>query len=108
MRFLRHIVPIILFSILCSLKLKRLRILPVVDLDAEIQLDSWTPPPLWKLIQSEGQIATDEMYRVFNMGIGIIIIVDKDSVAEVQKLISEPTFVIGQLVKGEKKVRLIQ
>jgi len=83
------------------------RILPD-DLDAEIQLDSWTPPPLWKLIQSEGQIATDEMFRVFNMGIGMVIIMDKDSVAEVQKLIPEPTFVIGELVKGEKQVRLIQ
>ena len=78
------------------------------DLDVEIQLDSWTPPPLWKLIQSEGQIATDEMYRVFNMGIGMILIVDKTKVEEVQKRIHEPTFVIGQLVKGEKQVRLIQ
>lgn len=78
------------------------------DLDAEIQLDSWTPPPLWKLIQSEGQIATDEMYRVFNMGIGMVVIVDQTKVGEVQKLIPEPTFVIGQLVKGEKQVRLIQ
>jgi phosphoribosylamine--glycine ligase/phosphoribosylformylglycinamidine cyclo-ligase len=78
------------------------------DLDAEIQLDSWTPPPLWKLIQSEGQIATDEMFRVFNMGIGMVIIVDKTKVAEVQQLIPESTFVIGQLVIGEKKVRLIQ
>ncbi len=78
------------------------------DLDAEIKLDSWTPPPLWKLIQSEGQIATHEMFRVFNMGIGMVIIVDNKSVAEVQKLIPEPTFVIGQLVKGEKKVRLVQ
>jgi len=83
------------------------RVLPD-DLDAEIKLDSWTRPPLWKLIQSEGQITTDEMYRVFNMGIGMILIVDKDSVAEVQKLIPEPTFVIGQLVEGEKQVRLIQ
>jgi phosphoribosylaminoimidazole (AIR) synthetase len=78
------------------------------DLDAEIKLDSWTPPPLWKLIQSEGQIATDEMYRVFNMGIGMVLIVDQAKVEDVQKLIPEPTFVIGQLVKGEKQVRLIQ
>jgi len=83
------------------------RVLPN-DLDAEIQLDSWTPPPLWKLIQSEGQIAADEMYRVFNMGIGMVVIVDKTNVEEVQKRIHEPTFVIGQLVKGEKQVRLIQ
>jgi phosphoribosylaminoimidazole (AIR) synthetase len=60
------------------------------------------------LIQSEGQIATYEMYRVFNMGIGMVVIVDKTKVAEIQKRILEPTFVIGQLVKGEKQVRLIQ
>jgi phosphoribosylformylglycinamidine cyclo-ligase/phosphoribosylamine--glycine ligase/phosphoribosylformylglycinamidine cyclo-ligase len=78
------------------------------DLDAEIQLDSWTPPPLWKLIQSEGQIATDEMYRVFNMGIGMVLIVDPTKVEEIQQHIHEPTFIIGQLVKGEKHVRLIQ
>jgi len=77
------------------------------DLDAEIKLDSRTPPPLWKLIQSEGQIPTDEMFRVFNMGIGMIVIVNQTKVEEVQKRIPEPTFVIGQLVKGEKKVRLI-
>jgi phosphoribosylformylglycinamidine cyclo-ligase len=64
--------------------------------------------PLWRLIQSEGQITTDEIYRVFNMGIGMIVITDKDFVAEVQKLFPEPPFVIGQLVKGEKQVCLIQ
>ncbi len=82
------------------------RILPD-DLDAMIHLDSWTPPPLWKLIRQKGNIATDEMYRVFNMGIGMVIIVDKTKVTTVQKIIPEPTFVIGELVKGERKVQLI-
>ena len=77
------------------------------NLDAEICLPSWTPPPLWKLIQSEGHIATDEMYRVFNMGIGMVIIVDETKAAEIQSLIPEQTFIIGKLVNGEKKVRLI-
>jgi len=77
------------------------------NLNAEIHLTSWTPPPLWKLIQSEGQIATDEMYRVFNMGIGMVIIVDKTKAAEIQSLIPEPTHIIGELVNGEKKVHLI-
>jgi phosphoribosylaminoimidazole synthetase len=81
------------------------RVLPD-DLDAVIHLDSWTPPPLWKLIRQKGNIATDEMYRVFNMGIGMVIIVDKAKVTEVQKIIPEPTFVIGELVNGKKKVRL--
>ena len=76
-------------------------------LDAEIHLTSWTPPTLWRLIQSEGHIATDEMYRVFNMGIGMVIIADKTKAAEIQSLIPEQTFIIGQLTAGEKKVRLI-
>lgn len=81
------------------------RILPD-DLDAIIHLDAWTPPPLWKLIQQKGNIAAEEMYRVFNMGIGMVVIVDKTKVAEIQNLIPEKTFVIGELVKGEKKTRL--
>ncbi|MBI5353157.1 MAG: phosphoribosylamine--glycine ligase [Chloroflexi bacterium] len=81
------------------------RILPD-DLDAVIHLTSWTPPPLWKLIQQKGNIATDEMYRVFNMGIGMVMVVDKTKVDEIQNRIPEPTFIIGELVKGEKKVRL--
>jgi phosphoribosylaminoimidazole synthetase len=82
------------------------RILPD-DLDAKIQLGSWTISPLWKLIQSEGHIAADEMYRVFNMGIGMIAIVDKTKSAKIQKLIPEQSFIIGELVSGKKKVRLI-
>jgi len=76
------------------------------DLDAQIQLNSWRPPPLWHLIQSEGQIASEEMYRVFNMGIGMIAIVDKSSADDFQSSISEPSFIIGQLVKGKRKVIL--
>jgi phosphoribosylaminoimidazole synthetase len=82
------------------------RILPDT-LDAKIEISSWPVPPLWDLIQQTGSIATDEMYRVFNMGIGMILIVDKDSVAEIQSMIQEQTFVIGELVKGTKKVQLI-
>jgi phosphoribosylaminoimidazole synthetase len=82
------------------------RILPD-DLDAKIQLGSWTISPLWQLIQSEGHIAAAEMYRVFNMGIGMVLIVDKDSVSKIQKLILEETFVIGELIAGHKKVQLI-
>ena len=81
------------------------RILPD-DLDAKVQLGSWQMPPLWNFIQQTGNVATDEMYRVFNMGIGMIAIVDKESAVNVQKLIPEETFVIGELIKGEKKVQL--
>ena len=81
------------------------RVLPDV-LDAQIRLNSWLPPAFWSLIQSEGQIAAEEMYRVFNMGIGMVAIVDKSSSADFQSSISELSFIIGELVPGERKVIL--
>ncbi len=81
------------------------RVLPE-DLSAIIHLNSWQVPPLWALIQEKGDISTKEMYRVFNMGIGMVAIVDKSIAADFQTSISEPTFVIGELVKGEQKVVL--
>src|SRR5215211_239355 len=79
------------------------RILPE-PLSAVIHWGSWQIPPVWKLIQEKGSISTDEMYRVFNMGIGMIAIIDQSLVSEFQRSISEPTFVIGELVMGEQKV----
>jgi phosphoribosylformylglycinamidine cyclo-ligase len=81
------------------------RVLPE-NLNAVIHLDSWKVPPLWTLIQEKGNISTEEMYRVFNMGIGMVAIVDRSILADLQKSISEPSFVIGELVKGERKVVL--
>ena len=81
------------------------RVLPE-DVDAVIHLDSWDVPALWKLVREKGNISTQEMYRVFNMGIGMIAIVDKSQVSDLQASIAEPTFVIGELVAGERKVIL--
>jgi phosphoribosylaminoimidazole synthetase len=81
------------------------RILPE-NLNAVVHLNSWDVPPLWKLIQKTGNISTEEMYRVFNMGIGMIAIVDKSIASDLQSSIPEPTFVIGEIVDGEHKVIL--
>jgi phosphoribosylformylglycinamidine cyclo-ligase len=81
------------------------RVLPET-LDAVIHLNSWEAPELWKLIQQKGNISTEEMYRVFNMGIGMVAVVDKSNAADFQKSISEPTFIIGELIEGEHKVIL--
>ena len=81
------------------------RVLPE-NLNAVIRLGSWPVPPLWNLIQQKGNVPSDEMYRVFNMGIGMVAIVGKSRVAQTQKLIPESTFVIGELVMGERKIIL--
>jgi phosphoribosylamine--glycine ligase/phosphoribosylformylglycinamidine cyclo-ligase len=76
-------------------------------LSVEIQLGSWPVPPLWNLIRGKGKIDPHEMYRVFNMGIGMIAIVDKGSAGEIQKLIPEETYLIGKLSKGNKEVKFV-
>jgi phosphoribosylformylglycinamidine cyclo-ligase/phosphoribosylamine--glycine ligase/phosphoribosylformylglycinamidine cyclo-ligase len=82
------------------------RVLPEY-LDANIQMNSWEVSPLWNLIQHTGKIDINEMYRVFNMGIGMVIIVDKESTSKIRNQIPEKTFVIGELIQGKKKVNLI-
>lgn len=81
------------------------RVLPE-NLSAVINLNAWQVPPLWKLIQEKGNISTQEMYRVFNMGIGMIAIVDKSVAADLQASIPEPTFIIGELTTGGRKTIL--
>ncbi|HZY42635.1 MAG TPA: AIR synthase-related protein, partial [Anaerolineae bacterium] len=82
------------------------RVLPD-HLGAQIRLGSWPVPPLFQLIQRRGSIAAEEMYRVFNMGIGMIAIVAPEDVTAVQATIPEETFIIGQLVAGNKRVVLL-
>lgn len=81
------------------------RILPG-DCGAVVHRGSWPVPPLFDLIQSRGRIDKDEMYQVFNMGIGMIAIVDPGDVRGLQAAIGEPTWVVGEVVGGECKVRL--
>lgn len=84
------------------------RILPK-GLAAEIKKNSWDILPIFKLIKRLGNVADEEMYRVFNMGVGLVIIVgaDFESVrAELEKS-GEKVYEIGKIVKGKKDVRFI-
>jgi phosphoribosylformylglycinamidine cyclo-ligase len=75
---------------------------------AEIKRATWTVPPLFAYLQSRGQIARDEMYRAFNMGIGFIIACaarDADRVISAVARAGEPDAVrIGLVVPGERTV----
>jgi phosphoribosylamine--glycine ligase/phosphoribosylaminoimidazole synthetase len=81
------------------------RILPD-GVGAVIRLSSWPISPLFRLIQQRGGISTHEMHRVFNMGIGLVAVVAPEQRRALQALIPEETFIIGELVAGEKKVIL--
>lgn len=82
------------------------RVLPE-GVNAVIQLGSWPIPPLFRLIQQRGGIATEEMFRVFNMGIGMVIVAARDQAASLQAAIPEETWVIGEIAVGNGKVVLI-
>ncbi|MBI2935921.1 MAG: phosphoribosylformylglycinamidine cyclo-ligase [Chloroflexi bacterium] len=72
---------------------------------ARFAAKSWSTPPIFRLIQERGGIEDREMYRVFNMGIGMVAVVAKDEVAVVQALVPE-ALVVGEvaLQRGEQRV----
>jgi len=80
------------------------RVLPA-DVNAHIATRSWSVPPLFQLIQHKGGVEKTEMYRVFNMGIGMVIIVASEEVDEVMKS-DIAVQLIGEIVPGERKVIL--
>lgn len=74
---------------------------------AEVKKDSYEIPPIFKMLQREGQIAEQMMYNTFNMGVGMVLAVDPsdvDKTIEAIKAAGEEAFVLGQAVVGEKGV----
>ena len=76
-------------------------------LDAQVQRGNWEVLPIFHFIQERGQVAQAEMYRTFNMGIGMILIVPRDRMESVQSFFQEDDLefsVIGSIVTGNGKV----
>ena len=72
-------------------------------LGAIIQDGSWKIPPIFQLIQKRGGIAKAEMYHVFNLGIGMVIVIAAKGIPVLQQAIPEEIYIIGKLISGEKK-----
>lgn len=75
------------------------RILPQ-NCQAVIDVSLWTTPALFTLIQSHGGVSNEEMYRVFNMGIGMVAVIGADQLTEAQRILPEGK-PIGQIQAGE-------
>jgi phosphoribosylformylglycinamidine cyclo-ligase len=75
------------------------RMLPA-GLAARIDKAAWKPQPIFGLIQERGELAEEEMYRVFNMGLGIVLAVSPADVDGVRSHVRE-AFVVGEVVTGE-------
>ncbi len=83
------------------------RVLPP-GLDAVVQPDSWTWPPLFSFIESKGRVTREEMLRVFNCGIGLVLVVPRACAGEVKTRLDgagEAWFEIGRIARGGRKVR---
>jgi len=79
------------------------RILPT-GLGAMIDLGTWDMPPIFPFLQARGDLETGDMYSVFNMGIGMVLAVDKedaDGMLKALQLQGEQAFVIGQVNPGK-------
>jgi len=69
-------------------------------LGAIVDRRTWRVPPIFAFIQERGGIATDEMLRAFNMGIGLVVVCDPQKSADVARS-SGGAVVMGEVVEGE-------
>jgi phosphoribosylformylglycinamidine cyclo-ligase len=78
---------------------------------AEIDRRSWSVPPIFRLLQQHGCVTDDEMFRTFNMGIGLIIVCaprDAERLINAVSLAGEPDAMrIGCVVSGDRVVRYV-
>ena len=79
------------------------------NMHAKINTGSWEIPPIFKLIQQEGNITDEEMFGTFNMGVGMMVVVrenDAEQAIQILKEAGEDAKIIGEIVEGSKQVIL--
>ena len=78
-------------------------------LRAEIQKKAWPVPPIFGWLQKAGNVAAEEMWRVFNMGIGFVLVVSPyyaDHVAAILQREGETVYRLGRIARGPGGVAL--
>ena len=85
------------------------RILPD-NVDLEIEKGSWEVNPIFKIIEKDGKVPEEDMYKTFNMGIGMVLIVAPEDEGNIENILSEFKDIkynwIGKVKKGFGKVLL--
>jgi len=81
------------------------RILPA-ETAVEIRRGSWPVLPLFEVMQRAGNIAEAEMFRTFNMGVGMVIVCAAGYAPQIQSAI-KPCYEIGRVTRGDQNVSLI-
>jgi phosphoribosylformylglycinamidine cyclo-ligase len=75
-------------------------------LAARLDSSKWSVPAIFTLLQKKGGVETAEMYRVFNMGVGMAVICAAEDVKKLAKALPGAT-VIGEVVKQQGAARVI-
>jgi phosphoribosylformylglycinamidine cyclo-ligase len=87
------------------------RILPQkAKLKCVIERDSWPVHNIFNLVQTMGRVSESEMFKTFNMGIGMVLVVkhaDSQKIVRKLKRLGESAFVIGSIEKGKRVVEYI-
>lgn len=82
------------------------RVLPE-NCGVEVDSSAWERPAIFNLLKEWGNVAWPEMYRTFNMGIGMVLVVSADEVDKIQAHLAESnekSYVIGKVVEGSQEV----
>ena len=85
------------------------RILPE-EVSIRVDQKSWPKPSIFSFLQEEGEISDGEMYRTFNMGIGMVLIVSQNDASKVineLKMTRYDSYIIGKVVKGNKQIIIL-
>jgi phosphoribosylformylglycinamidine cyclo-ligase len=85
------------------------RILPA-DCSVTVERRTWPVPPIFTLIQERGQVADPEMFRTFNMGVGLVLIVAPEQaplLAHRLNSLGESAYIIGNVHRGVHEVDII-
>jgi phosphoribosylformylglycinamidine cyclo-ligase len=83
------------------------RILPK-NVSAQIEMGSWPVLPIFEHLRELGQVSNEEMMRTFNMGVGLIAAIPAEKFKKAKNLLDkaeEKFYVIGRIVKGDRKVQ---
>ncbi|HSR70579.1 MAG TPA: phosphoribosylformylglycinamidine cyclo-ligase [Acidobacteriota bacterium] len=77
-------------------------------LDGQVNRESWQVPAIFRFIQERGRVDREEMFRTFNMGVGMVLIVEAASADRFQEALrqaGDEPLVIGEVIEGQGKVR---
>lgn len=82
------------------------RVLPT-GCGARVELGSWPVPPLFRLVRQVSTASDHELHRTLNMGVGMVLVVAPEAVAEVRALVPEEMWIIGAVTAGAREVELV-